>query len=296
MLGAGGQLGLELEIYADKGGKVIYLPHSNADICDKSEITDAILHINPSTIINCAAYTAVDRAEAEPQRAFAINADGVENVARAAARVGARLIHISTDYVFDGCSRIPYTPADATAPLSVYGESKLQGEERALRTLGERALVIRSAWLHSARAGNFVSTILRLLRERDALRVIDDQVGSPTQAGALAQTIWCVVTDAPAAHGVWHWAQSGAASWHGFACEIQRRALALGLLKQEIPITAIPSAEYPQAARRPAYSVLDCAAARQALGVEADSWQAGVGRTLQEGVARGLFLRADRLM
>ncbi|HYM48447.1 MAG TPA: dTDP-4-dehydrorhamnose reductase, partial [Burkholderiaceae bacterium] len=207
-------------------------------------------------IINAAAYTHVDRAETEHQRAIAINADGPANLAAAARSVDARLIHVSTDFVFDGGSSRPYRPEDTAAPTSAYGLSKLEGERRVTAIGEQRVLIVRTAWLYAARGNNFVNTMLKLMRERQELRVVADQIGTPTWATTLARALWAAARR-PALHGIYHWTDAGVASWYDFAVAIQEEALARKLLARAIPICPIRTEDYPTPAKRPAYSVLD---------------------------------------
>jgi dTDP-4-dehydrorhamnose reductase len=279
--GAGGQLGYELQRLVPAGVAMVAMDRDQLDLTDVAAIDACLASHHPSVIINGAAYTAVDRAESEPGLARAVNAHGPAALARAAARHDARLIQISTDFVFGGTSARPWRPDDAVAPQSVYGQTKHEGERAVLDALGTRALVIRTAWLYSAQGGNFVKTMLRLMRERDAVRVVSDQVGTPTWAQSLAHTVWAAVR-APAISGILHWTDAGVASWYDFAVAIQEEALGLGLLDRAVPVHAITSAAYPVPARRPPYSVLDTTATTQALGVVPPHWRVNLRRMLGE--------------
>jgi dTDP-4-dehydrorhamnose reductase len=216
-------------------------------------------------IVNAAAYTAVDRAETEKDRAHAVNATGAANVAIAASEAGARLIHVSTDFVFDGRSPLPYRPEDAVAPLSEYGRSKLAGEEGVRAALGESALILRTAWLHAAGGPNFVLTMLRLMKERGSVRVVSDQIGTPTWARGLAAAIWRA---APLTgfSGTHHWTDAGVASWYDFAVAIAEEGQAANLLPSGVLVEPIRTEDYPTPARRPASSVLDKTSAWSVLG------------------------------
>ena len=279
--GANGQLGYELRRTVPDACQALFTTRQDIEICDQEAVLEFVSDAQPDIIINAAAYTAVDGAETKPDLAVAVNAEAPGYLARAAERCGARLIHVSTDFVFDGQASDPYTPRDETRPLGVYGHSKLAGECRVREILPLASMVVRTAWLYSAHGNNFVKTMLRLMAERDELRVVDDQVGSPTWARGLAEAIWALAPHEEA-HGIYHWTDSGRCSWHGFACEIQSRALELGLLDRAIEIEAIPTSEYPTPAQRPAFSVLDLEALESLLGRKAHPWQAQLQGMLQE--------------
>ncbi len=234
--------------------------------------------------MNCAAYTAVDRAEQEPDRAFAVNRDGPANLARACAAAGAVLLHLSTDYVFDGTKSGPYREDDAAAPLGVYGGSKWAGEEAVRQTLPAH-LILRVSWVFGATGGNFVKTMLRLAREREELRVVDDQHGCPTHAGAIAATLLTLaerLTGGPsAAYGTYHFCNPPPVTWHGFAGAIIERARALTPIKTRT-IVPIATQDYPLPARRPANSVLDCTRLHETFGLTPEPWQAGLDAVLKE--------------
>jgi dTDP-4-dehydrorhamnose reductase len=199
-------------------------------------------------------------------------------------RTGARLVHLSTDFVFDGSSGRPYTPRDRPAPLGVYGRTKLASEQVALG-LGEQAVVVRTAWVYSRHGQNFVRTMLQLMREQDGVGVVSDQVGTPTWARSLAEALWAVA-GLPSLHGVLHWTDAGVASWYDFAVAIQEEALAAGLLERAVPVRPLSSREYPTAARRPAYSVLSKGESWAVLGFTPPHWRVNLRLMLQE-LARG---------
>lgn len=253
--GKNGQVGWELQRTVPHGVEVHAFDSKELDITNARAVDDRVATVKPDVIINCAAYTAVDKAETERERAFAVNADGARNVARAAAQHGARLIHISTDFVFDGRKSTPYLPDDEPNPLSVYGASKLAGERFVQQETGVNALIIRTAWVYSAHGNNFVKTMLRLMNEKPQLGVVYDQIGSPTWAKSLAETLW-KATAVPDLKGTHHWTNAGVASWYDFAMAIQEEALRLGILKKEISIRPIRTNSYPTPAIRPAYSVM----------------------------------------
>ena len=251
------------------------------DIEDRAALEARFAAEQPGFVVNAAAYTAVDKAESEPDVARRINVDGARNVAQAAREAGARVIHISTDFVFDGSKTEPYTPADTPAPLGVYGQTKLDGDIAACDITDGDAIVIRTAWLYSRFGHNFVKTMLRLMKERDALSIVADQRGTPTWAGSLAEVIWAAI-DQDLPGGIYHWTDGGEASWFEFAEEIYREARALGILDRDVTIRPIATAEYPTPARRPAYSVLDCSATVTALGVGQRPWATRLQQMLTE--------------
>ena len=278
--GAGGQLGYELQRSCPAEVELHCLDRAALDITLPEAVLDQVAAAAPDLVINAAAYTAVDGAETKPDLAVAVNAEGPGLLARAAAGAGARLIHVSTDFVFDGSAQQAYGPRDETRPLGVYGHSKLAGECR-VREVLPHSTVVRTSWLYSAHGANFVKTMLKLMAERDALRVVDDQVGAPTWAYGLAQALWGFAGN-DSAHGIYHWTDAGSCSWYEFACAIQQLGLELGLLGREIPIEAISTAEYPTPAQRPAFSVLDCSAAEAALERQRLPWRDQLHAMLQE--------------
>ncbi len=279
--GAVGQLGYELQRLCPEGTAVLAVDIDQLDLTDAVAVDAFITAHAPSVIINCAAYTAVDRAEEQPAIARAVNVEAAAYVARAAGNTGARVIQISTDFVFGGASARPWRPDDPTSPESVYGVTKRDGERAVLDTLGTHGLVIRTAWLYSTHGNNFVKTMLRLMRERTDVRVIADQVGTPTWARSLAETIWSAV-QTPAASGVLHWTDAGVASWYDFAVAIQEEALSRGLLERPVPVHAIATSDYPTPARRPAYSVLDKSETTRMLGVTPIHWRNNLRLMLDE--------------
>ena len=255
------------------------LPEVN--ITDLRALQARVAAERPDVVINAAAYTAVDKAESEPDVAKLVNVEGARNVAGAAREAGARVIHVSTDFVFDGGSDRPYEPDNSPAPLCVYGQTKLDGEVAVRDATDGDAIIIRTAWLYSRFGQNFVRTMLRLMGERDELSVVADQRGTPTWARSLAETTWAAVAaDLPG--GVYHWTDGGEASWHEFAEAIYQEARRSGLLDRDVVVRAIPTKEYPTPARRPAYSVLDCSATVVALGIEQRPWKERLRQMLQE--------------
>ncbi len=282
ILGAGGQLGRELVRTAPDGIDLVVRDRAALDITDVQAVSAAFSAEHPRLVINAAAYTAVDRAESEPDLAQAVNAVGAGHVAAVAAAQGARLVQVSTDFVFDGATGTPYRPDARTHPLSVYGKTKRDGEEAVLAAHPE-AIVLRTAWLYAAGGQNFVATMLRLMGEGKPLRVVTDQVGTPTWARTLAEAVWALGLNL-AAKGRHHWTDAGVASWYDFAVAIQDEARALGLLERAVPIEPITTADYPTPARRPAYSVLDCRATREAAGLPGRHWRHALRGMLEEAV------------
>jgi len=261
-------------------------PCEAIDLADFDGLTTALNRVSPDIVINAAAYTAVDRAEDEVELAQRINGEALRVLGAWAAQHAARVIHYSTDYVFDGGADRAYREEDATHPVSTYGRSKLAGET-ALRESGARHLIFRTAWVYAARGQNFLRTMLRLGAERDTLRVVDDQIGAPTPARLIADVTAHVVTqwrrdETPARDGVYHLVASGQTSWCGFARAIFERAQAAGLIGQAPTVQAIRTDEYPTKAARPAWSVLDTAKLRDAFDIALPDWQAALGGVILE--------------
>ena len=280
--GAGGQLGRELALRL-RADEAVCLPRAALDLTDARAVQATLARLRPRVVINAAAYTAVDRAETEPELAFAANRDAPAVLARACAEVGAALLHVSTDYVFEGASRRPWREDDATGPINVYGASKLAGEQAIQRAL-PRHLIVRTAWLFGAHGPNFVRTVLRLARERGSLRIVHDQTGSPTWAGHLAEALIVLARRIAAGEalpfGVYHYAGAPATSWHGFAEAIVHAAVTQGMLAAPVPVVPITTAEFPMPARRPAWSVLDGARMAATFGLAPPDWRAGLDQTL----------------
>ncbi len=268
LTGRQGQLGRELERTLRELGSVVATERTTLDLADLAAVGRAVRDAAPEVIVNAAAHTAVDRAEAEEALATRINAEAPAVLAEEAKRIGALLVHYSTDYVFDGGGRTPYTEDDACNPQSAYGRSKLAGE-RAVLASGCRCLVFRTSWVYSPEGRNFFLTIAGKVRAGQALRIVDDQVGVPTSAAFLARSTAMAIRGTrggPPPHSLYHLVPAGAVSWHGFACEIAAR------LAPGAQISPISSSEYPQAAMRPKYSVMDSALARAELGIAVPHW------------------------
>ncbi len=277
VIGAGGQLGRELTRHLDAARRpAAGLSHGELNVRDCEGVRRAIRDIAPSLVINAAAYTQVDKAESEQQAAFAVNRDGPANLAAACAEVGIPLLHVSTDYVFDGRKEGPYVESDPVAPLCVYGASKLAGEE-ALRDRLEHYVILRTAWVHSAHGTNFVRTIARLAGERPALSVVDDQRGSPTPAGSVAEALLAVVDAIGAGGARWgtyHFCGAPATSWCGFARAIVDAAGPY--LGRRVVVRPIATADDPLPAKRPANSVLDCGKIAATFGIASPDWRASL--------------------
>jgi len=278
--GADGQLGRELQLTQPPGIEAVPFNRHALDITDATAVEGALVTTGARAIINAAAYTAVDRAESDMETARVINATGPAILADCCAAHGARLLHVSTDFVFDGASGQAYRPDDEANPLGVYGASKLAGEQAVLAS-GADAIVVRTGWVYSRHGGNFVKTMLRLMAERDRLTVVEDQVGTPTWARGLAQTCWTLTLE-PKAHGVYHWSDTGACSWYDFALAIHALALELGLLSAAVAVEPIPAADYPTPAKRPAFSVLDKQRTRALLGYAGRPWREQLGLMLAD--------------
>jgi len=280
LTGAGGQVGRAFRALAPSGAAVAALTHADLDITDAEQVRRAVAAHTPQWIVNAAAYTAVDAAENAREAAHALNATAVGYLAHAARSTRARLVQLSTDFVFDGRASNPYEPDALTVPIGAYGATKLAGEHQALVD-GAASIVVRTSWIYAAYGQNFVRTMLRLMAAKPEVRVVCDQIGSPTWATSLAQILWQMLAiDAPA--GIYHWCDAGVASWYDFAVAIQEEALQRGILAHAIPVLPIRSAQYPTAAQRPAYSVLDAARTRALTGAPAVHWRTQLRNMLDE--------------
>jgi dTDP-4-dehydrorhamnose reductase len=280
VLGGGGQVASAVVAAAPAQHHAAARTRAELDVCDEHAVVRALADTGAEWVVNAAAYTAVDLAEDQPAQAMAVNDTAVGVLAAATEKAGRRLLHLSTDFVFDGKSNRAYLPADQTNPLSVYGVSKLGGERQILKASGA-GIVLRTAWVYAAAGRNFALTMLRLMREKDQVSVVSDQIGTPTWAGGIAAAIWGLI-EAGAPGGVYHWTDLGVASWYDFAVAIQDEALARGLLHRAVPVTPIPSAAYPTRARRPAFSVLDTGSTRALIKVPARHWRHNLRTMLDE--------------
>ena len=270
LFGAGGQVGHALRALVPQNANLIAVDRSGLDLADIAAIAPFIHASASDLVINAAAYTAVDRAESEPELAYAINAEAPGAMAHASAESGARFIHISTDFVFDGTVNIPYAFDAVPNPINVYGSTKLAGE-RAVTAAGSGSLIIRTAWVYAAGGANFVETMLRLMTMRDEIHVVTDQTGTPTHADSLARAIWALA--ATDQSGIRHFTDAGVASWYDFAVAIHDLGKAAGLIERDVMIIPIPSSAYPTPAHRPYYTVLDKTATWAALGGPAQHWR-----------------------
>ena len=291
VFGGNGQVGRELLRALAPLGTVVATTRSgtlaDGSACevadfDRPDSLPALLdRLQPAVVVNAAAHTAVDRAEQEPEAAFRANAQAPGVLARWCAAHGVPLVHYSTDYVFDGQGGTPYREDAPTAPLGVYGTSKRDGED-AVRAAGGRHLIFRTAWVYAAHGGNFLRTMLRLGAERDQLRVVADQIGTPTPAGLIADVTAHALRHPGGLSGTWHLTASGQTSWHGFAEAIFAEAQAAGVLAKTPVVDAIASSDYPTPARRPAWSVLDNRRLQQDFGIVLPAWQDGLKRVMAE--------------
>ena len=278
LLGRNGQVGWELERALAPLGEVKAFDRAGLDLADAPRLAAAVRALQPEVIVNAAAYTAVDKAESERDAAFAVNAAGPRVLAEEAKRIGALLVHYSTDYVFDGAKGSPYVEDDTPNPINVYGASKLAGEE-AIRKAGCRHLVLRTSWVYGPRGRNFMLTMLRLARERPELRVVDDQVGAPTSSGVIARATPAILERAmrsPGLGGLYHLAAGGETSWCGFARAIFAQA------RIATPVVPIRTEDYPTPARRPKNSRLDCSRLRDTFGVTLAPWGEGLAEALAD--------------
>lgn len=291
VFGGNGQVGRELLRALAPLGQVVATTRSGvlpdgsacetADFGQPDSLPALLDRVQPSLVVNAAAYTAVDRAEQDVDAAFAANAQAPGAIAHWCAAHGVPFVHYSTDYVFDGQGTAPYREDEPTAPLGVYGTSKRDGEE-AVRAAGGRHLIFRTAWVYAAHGTNFLRTMLRVGAERDQLRVVDDQIGTPTPAALIADVTAQALQHPGRLSGTWHLTATGQTSWHGFAEAIFSEALATGVLAKVPTVEAIPSSEYPTPAKRPAWSVLDNRKLQQDFGIVLPTWQDGLKRVMAE--------------
>ena len=279
--GSGGQVGRELVRAAPPDTELCALSHSELDISDGAKVQAMVKEFAPTVIINAAAYTAVDKAETERELAWQVNALAPRLLAEAAAgRSECRLIHISTDYVFSGEGSRPYTTEDEPGPVNEYGRGKLGGERAVLQALGTRAVIVRSSWVYGTGGGNFLHTMLRLMRVGRPVRVVADQIGVPTSAASLAMALWAFALR-PDLSGLHHWTDAGVASWYDFAVAIADQAALAGLVPAGVEVSPIATADYPTAARRPACSLLDKRQTIAALGRGPEHWARSLNATLR---------------
>jgi dTDP-4-dehydrorhamnose reductase len=283
VLGADGQVGRALLALAPAGCEAVGLSREQCDVTRPEMIRAVLDAARPDIVFNAAAYTAVDRAESQPDRAKAINANGAGLVAAGARASGARIVHISTDFVFGGERNRPLGPEDAIAPQGVYARTKADGEQ-AVRAADPDALIVRTAWVYAEAGASFVGTMLRLMAERDSLGVVADQVGTPTWASSLAQALWRLAQTG--ATGLHHFTDAGVASWYDFAVAIEEEARAAGLLQRPCRVVPIATADYPTPAPRPAYSVLDKSGTWPLLDRPPPHWRVNLRHSLKKRAQR----------
>jgi dTDP-4-dehydrorhamnose reductase len=286
LLGDRGMLGRQMAVELQKQEFVFFASDREVDISDFQSLKAFAQGKKISWMINCAAYTEVDQAEIESAAAFRSNAVGVENLARLAAGMGARLVHFSTDYVFDGQKRQPYGENDQPRPVSQYGWSKWQGE-KLLTAVWQSIFIFRISWLYGVFGNNFVNTMLKFFREKDEVRVVNDQFGSPTYAAALARNVVRLIGSAGERYGLYHYCDSGVISWYDFAARIMARALEYNLLEKKIPLRAISTADFPTRAVRPAYAVLDNSKVIRELDFRVHDWRINLDDFFQEKLRLG---------
>ena len=286
LVGARGMLGRQLALEFANRGLPYFASDLEVDICRPQDLQDFARGKQIRWLVNCAAYTAVDRAEDEPERALAVNAAGVENLARLAAELGARMVHFSSDYVFSGNREEPYPEAAQPQPLSRYGWSKWQGEIKLAAAI-DTFFLIRISWLYGVYGPNFVQTMLKIFREKEVARVVNDQFGSPTYAAALAENVAGLIGVGSDRYGVYHYCDGGAISWFDFAARIMELALEFGMIPKKIPLEAIPTSAFPTAAVRPRYSVLDSGKAVRELGFQVRDWQLNLADFFREKTRLG---------
>ena len=273
-------LGKELSALLEKKGLEFVGTDRECDITDIAALRAFAAGKNIRWIVNCSAYTAVDKAEDEEDIAFRINATGAGNIASVASEVGAKMIHISTDYVFSGKGTSPVKESDPTAPVSAYGRTKLEGEKLVARNC-PRHIIIRTAWLYGVHGNNFVHTMLRLLAEKESLTVVNDQRGTPTWAYDLSAAMEHIISTDASAYGMYHFSNAGEITWFDFACAIRDLALEKGLLAKNTPVSPVTSDKYPTKAIRPSYSVLDKTKIHNVLGVAVPEWKESLEKFLE---------------
>ena len=275
--GAGGQLGRALLARAPEGVEIVAATSRQLDISNRAAVAAFLDRMRPELILNAAAYTAVDKAESDRERAAAVNDGGIASLVAAAEAVGARMAHVSTDFVFDGSASRAYRVDAPTAPLGVYGATKLAGEGH----LRAQDLCVRTAWVYAVEGKNFVRTMLRLMAERAELGVVSDQIGSPTSADDLADTLWRLALGGHS--GTFHFTGSGVASWYDFAVAIRDEGVAAGLLPENAAsVKPIATADYPTPAKRPAFSVLDTSKTARTFGEAAPHWRHSLIKVLEQ--------------
>lgn len=280
--GANGQVGKELLYTCPKNINVTALDKNNLDICEYSDVKAAFDKYKPNLVINAAAYTSVEKAEVENDIANKVNRDAVFNLAFECHKNNLRLFHYSTDYIFDGLKKSPYTIYDKPNPINIYGKSKLEGEIKALETCPDNVLVIRTSWVYSKHGNNFVKSMLRLMSNKESIEIITDQIGAPTWARSIADLTWKAVEN-PSLNGIIHYCDNGATSWFEFAKEIKKEANLLGMINNNISINPITSKEYDSLVNRPQYSVLDCSETLKSMSLDLHiNWKTNLKNMLSD--------------
>ncbi len=277
VIGSHGQLGSELQELASSypNYQFFFFDKVHLDIVVKEEVDKQIEEIKPDYLINCAAYTAVDKAETDASLAFAINSEAVRNLAEACTRNNVRFVHVSTDYVFDGKATQPYKETDPVQPANVYGQSKLKGEEEAVKANPD-VIILRTAWVYSTYGANFVKTMLRLMQSRPEIGVVADQYGTPTNAADLAEAIMQIIDGGKWVPGIYHFTNEGKITWYDFANEIKR------LSNASCTVNAITTEQYPTPAKRPQYSVLDKTKIQQTFGIKLKDWRESLEKCIEK--------------
>ncbi|WP_026377268.1 dTDP-4-dehydrorhamnose reductase [Aestuariibacter salexigens] len=270
VIGKSGQLAWELNDTRPDNVNLTCLGRDNINLFDEHSVNETLTALNPDVVINSAAYTAVDKAEEEPDAAYALNAEAVKHLASACKALDCYFIQVSTDFVFNGKADKPYTPDSPVAPEGIYAKSKQKGEQYVLDLYSEKSAIVRTSWLYSAHGNNFVKTMITLMNKLDSLSIVADQTGSPTWAKGLARFIW-KLTEEQSQTGIFHWSDKGATTWYEFAREIYRQGRDKGLIAKVVTIKPTTAAEYSAPAPRPAYSVMDCA--KSYLIIDGTTWQ-----------------------
>lgn len=279
--GANGQLGNEMRLLAANYPTFTFdfTDVDELDLCDPLAVTDYCLRTKPAYIVNCAAYTAVDKAEDDAETCFKINRDAIANIARAASEIRAKVLHVSTDYVFDGTNHVPYLETDPVNPTSTYGRSKLEGEEQ-LTNICPQSVILRTSWLYSPFGNNFVKTMIRLGKEREQLSVVFDQIGSPTFAGDLAVALMQIVESSEKGTfvpGIYHYSNEGVCSWYDFTISIHRQ---VGITTCQV--LPIETKDFPAKAPRPAYSVLNKSKIKAVYGITIPHWETSLAACIAQ--------------
>jgi dTDP-4-dehydrorhamnose reductase len=285
LIGDHGMLGTELSELLEREKIAFIGTDRDVSILDPAALAAFASGKRLDWIVNCAAYTAVDRAEDEAELAERLNAEGPENIGRVAAAIGARVLHISTDYVFGGMGERPYREEDPLAPNSVYGRTKAEGEKRLAAACPE-SVIIRTAWLYGKHGNNFVYTMLKLMKEKEKIGVVADQKGSPTWAFDLSRAIVAVLRAKEPSYGIYHFTNGGETNWHEFALEIQRLGLEYGLLSRPCEVAALTTEQYPSKAHRPAYSVLSKEKIKKTFGVDVPEWSSSLRAFFEDTYAQ----------